>query len=89
MQHVAEISGADSPADEARMWVPLTPAERMARYRERRKAGMRCLTLEIRNSEISALVRRGLLDSKKLDDRAAIKAAIYAYFEQTLDPVGR
>ncbi len=89
MQHVTEINCADPSPDKAEVWAPLTAAERMARYRERRKAGMRCLTLEIRNSEISALVRRGLLDSKKTDDRAAIKAAIYAYFEQALDPVGR
>ena len=88
MQHVTETNGAES-ADKARAWTPLTAAERMARYRERRKAGMRCLTLEIRNSEISALIRRGLLDSNKSNDRAAIKAAIYAYFEQSLDLAGR
>jgi hypothetical protein len=86
---VTEINGVDSSADKATAWTPLTAAERMARYRERRKAGMRCLTLEIRNSEISALIRRGLLDSNKSNDRAAIKAAIYAYFEQSLDPVVR
>jgi hypothetical protein len=89
MQHVTEINGVDSSPDKARAWAPLTAAERMARYRERRKAGMRCLTLEIRNSEISALIRRGLLDSNKSNDRVAIKTAIYAYFEQTLDLVGR
>lgn len=89
MQHVKEINGADPSADKARVWAPLTAAERMARYRERRKSGMRYLTLEIRNSEISALVRRGLLHSNKSDDRAAIKAAIYAYFEQTLDLASR
>jgi hypothetical protein len=86
MQQAVEINGADDSAAQTSGWAPLTAAERMARFRERQKAGMRCLTLEIRNSEIAALVRRGLLDSNKSNDRAAIKAAIYVLFEQTLDP---
>ena len=87
MQQVTEINGADASAGQTDVWAPLTAAERMARFRERRKAGMRCLMLEIRNSEIAALVRRGLLDSNTSNDPATIKAAIYAYFERTLDPL--
>jgi len=54
----------------------------MARTRERRKAGLRCYTLEIRNSQIAGLVRFGLLPSSKIKDSAAIKAAFYALFER-------
>jgi len=36
-------------------------AERMRLHRERRRKGLRCLTIELRESEIDALVRMGLL----------------------------
>jgi hypothetical protein len=35
--------------------MPLPAAERMRRHRERRKNKLRCLTIEIRESEIEAL----------------------------------
>jgi hypothetical protein len=41
--------------------------------RQRRKDGMRCLTLEIRGEDISALIRRGLLHSAARSDLSAIK----------------
>ena len=36
-------------------------AERMRRCRQRRRDGLRCYRLELHDSEIEALVRRGLL----------------------------
>jgi hypothetical protein len=36
-------------------------AERMRRHRERRREGLRCLTVELREQEIDALVRNGFL----------------------------
>jgi len=33
-------------------------AERMRRHRERRREGLRCLTIEFRETEIDALVRK-------------------------------
>jgi hypothetical protein len=36
-------------------------AERMRRHRDRRRKRLRCVTIELRESEIVALVRRGLL----------------------------
>jgi len=86
MQQVAKINAGNDSAAQPKVWAPLTAAARMARYRKRRRAGMRCLTIEIRNREIAALVRAGLLHSNKSNDRAAIKAALYAFFERTLDP---
>jgi len=35
-------------------------AERMRLYRERRRSGLRCLLIELRETEIDALIRRGL-----------------------------
>ena len=68
---------------------PLSAAERVARSRERRKAGFIGLWIEIHNSDISGLVRDGLLarDRGSDKDKAAIKAALYAHFERTLGPI--
>jgi hypothetical protein len=35
-------------------------AERMRRHRQRRRDGLRCLTVELRDREIDELIRRGL-----------------------------
>jgi hypothetical protein len=40
---------------------PSPGAQRMRLHRKRRKAGLRCLTVELRESEIVALIRRCLL----------------------------
>jgi hypothetical protein len=66
---------------------PLTGIERAARFRERRKAGYRCFLIEVHRSEISGLVRNGLLCAEQTKDREAVIAAIYAHFEQTLGPI--
>lgn len=59
-------------------------AERMRRSRSRRSEGMRCYTLELRDAEIAALVRRGLLASGEEADRPAVVKAIYAFLDCTL-----
>jgi len=59
-------------------------AERMRRHRERRRDGLRCLTIEIRDSEIDSLVRMGLLRPEIRNDANAIVEAIYAHFDRTL-----
>jgi hypothetical protein len=59
-------------------------AERMRLYRERRKAGMRCLTIEVRETEIDALVRKGFLTADTRNDTSEIIDAIYAYFDREL-----
>jgi hypothetical protein len=41
--------------------------ERMRRSRKRRRDGLRCYRLELRDGEIEALVRRGLLFPGELD----------------------
>ena len=59
-------------------------AERMRRYRQRRRAGLRCYRLELRASEIEALVRRGLLLATERTNRNAIIEAMYSFLDGTL-----
>ena len=59
-------------------------AERMRRCRARRRAGYRCLVIEISNDEIGGLVRRGLLSANDREDLDAIQTAVYGFFEQTI-----
>ena len=56
----------------------------MRLHRERRRDGMRCLTVEIHVSEVEALVRHGLLAAEARHDVNAIAEAFYAHIEQTL-----
>ena len=66
---------------------PTPAAERMRRHRERRRDGMRCLWIELRDTEIDALVQRGLLKQETRHDQNAIADALYDHLERTLDPV--
>ena len=56
-------------------------AERMRLHRERKKNGMRCLMIELRETEIDALIRKGFLKPDARNNRSAIVDAIYAYFD--------
>ena len=60
-------------------------AERMRRHRERRREGLRCLMVELRATEIDALIRRGLLNGETRNDPGAIIDALYAFLDDTLD----
>jgi hypothetical protein len=59
-------------------------AERMRRCRARRRAGYRCLTIEIHDTEIDELVHRGLLRVHERDQEGAVIDALSAYIAQTL-----
>jgi hypothetical protein len=59
-------------------------AERMRAHRERKKSGMRCAMIELRETEIDALIRKGFLRSDARNDKTQITDAIYAYFDQEL-----
>jgi hypothetical protein len=60
-------------------------AERMRLHRERRRKGLRCLTIELRETEIDALIRKGMLKTDARNDPDAILNALYAHLERTLD----
>lgn len=59
-------------------------AERMRRHRERRRDGLRCLNIELRETEIDALIHEGMLKSDTRNDLHAVKEALYAYLDHTL-----
>ena len=63
-------------------------AESMRRHRERRRDGLRCLTIELRETEIDDLVRIGLLKAETRNDQNAIREALYEYLDQTFGTLG-
>ena len=59
-------------------------AERMRRHRQRRRDGLRCLMIELRETEIDALIRNGLLQAENRDDYDSIQSALYAFLDRAL-----
>ncbi|MGA8748945.1 MAG: hypothetical protein WB563_09150 [Pseudolabrys sp.] len=66
---------------------PSLAAARMRRHRQRRRDGLRCLMIELRETEIETLIRKGLLKLETRNDRYAIVEAIYDHLDRTLGPV--
>jgi hypothetical protein len=62
-------------------------AERMRLHRQRRRMDLRCIVVELRETEVDELVRRGLLteDTRRL----ALRHAVHSHFDQTLTPPNR
>jgi len=81
MAHDAEmIAGPPSAESMARS----AADERMRLHRERRRKGLRCLTIELRETEIEALIRRGFLQAEMRNDANAVSEALYSHLDQTL-----
>jgi hypothetical protein len=59
-------------------------AARMRRHRRRRREGLRCLTVELRETEIDMLVCKALLKPEMRNNRIAIINAVHTHFDQTL-----
>jgi hypothetical protein len=59
-------------------------AERMRRHRQRRRDGLRVVSLQIREGEVAALVRRGLLAPEARNDPDAVVSALYVLLDRTL-----
>jgi len=65
----------------------LSPAaERMRRHRQRRRKGLRSVWVDIRESEIDELIRRGHLANTDRDDRYAVRRALHHFFDLSLVP---
>jgi len=64
-------------------------AERMRLHRERRRKGLRCLTIELRETEIDALIHRGLLKWETRNDPVVVKRALYVFLERQGYPILR
>lgn len=76
--HLGQSNGGDAPT-------PSAAALRMRRHRERRRDGLRCMTIELRETEVTALVRKGLLSDDARNDLKAVKRAFYGFLDRTLD----
>jgi hypothetical protein len=59
-------------------------AERMRRHRQRRRDGFRCLMVELRETEIDALIGLKLLTAETRNDAGAVCDALYAHLDRTL-----
>jgi hypothetical protein len=60
-------------------------ASRMRRHRQRRRDGLRCLVVELRETEIDALILRELLNPGRMpNDAGAVADALYAHLDRTL-----
>ena len=60
-------------------------ALRMRRHRERRRDGLRCLTIELRETEVDTLIRKGLLSDDARNDLQAVRNALYRFLDRALD----
>ena len=56
----------------------------MRLHRERRRQGLRCIIVELRETEIDALVSRGLLKAETRNDMYAVRRALYEHLDHTL-----
>ena len=65
--------------------LPSPATERMRRHRQRRRDGLRCLIIELRESEIDELIRRRLLKREMRNVDAEIIDALYVHLDRTLD----
>ena len=61
--------------------------ERMRVHRERRRRGLRCLMIELRESEIDALIRMGLLRAEARNNLPKVREAFYDHLDRSLGSV--
>ncbi len=57
-------------------------AERMHRCRQRRRDGLRSVTVDVREAEIDQLIRYRLLASANRDDPIALRKALHGLLDQ-------
>ena len=78
---------SDTQADQGRFTATTSlsrGSERMRAHRQRRKAGLRCVTVELRETEVDTLIRKGLLQSENREDYASVQSALYAFLDDAL-----
>lgn len=63
---------------------PVSRSPAAERMRQRRRDGLRCLIIELRETEIESLVRQGLLSRESRDDSGAVSEALYELLDRTL-----
>ena len=63
---------------------PKQSAPRMRLHRTRKQAGLRCLTIEVREAEVTALVRKSMLHPDNRQDDKAVRSAFYSLLDRSL-----
>ena len=81
-EHTETSSGSTSPPV-ARS----AAAERMRAHRDRRRAGLRCVMVQLRETEIDRLIRKGLLEANARNDVYAVRDALHTFFDRSLRDV--
>lgn len=61
---------------------PSLGAQRMRHHRDRYKRGCRCITIEIRESEIDELIRYCFLAAGERGDKYAVRKAVHALLDR-------
>ena len=59
-------------------------SRRMKLHRQRRRQGLRCATVALREGQIEGLIHRGWLPRAERADRAAIEKALLQYLADNL-----
>jgi hypothetical protein len=54
----------------------------MRRYRERRRRGLLCFAVQLRRTEVDALIACKLLEPTEREDRRALAAALHGYLDR-------
>ena len=62
-------------------------AARMQRSRKRRRDGLRCYSIELRDNEVEGLVDLGLLPSAERTNNRSVIQAVHRFFDETLGKV--
>lgn len=72
---------------EAKQLRPVSDAaERMRRTRDRARRGMRLVSLEVHDTEVAELVRRGLMKAEDQGDPDAVAEALGRLLDGALEP---
>jgi hypothetical protein len=89
LRRASSAGGGDSVTTESDPVAPLrspsAAARRMRQHRERRRKALRCMTIELRETEVSALIRKGFLGNDARNDLKAVRNAFYGFLDRTLD----
>jgi len=61
-------------------------AERMRRHRKRKRQGLRCVRVWLRETEVDVLIGQGLLAADARNDPYAVRKAVHKHFDRSLGP---
>ena len=81
---MGEISATTQPSSDTEKPPPSAGAERMRRHRERRRKRLRCLTIELHESEINQFIRRRRLAAEDRENPEALRRTLREYLHDTL-----